>query len=126
MSKPETRYKCDKCGCKSLQRQFYIWRDESKDDPEAFDIQQAEPTDMGSDWWCPDCQEHTFGQEYDARAATESEAALARFARDILGHLETEEEWGSDTLNYISNSAVNYGLAAESHAFFTLTEDAKQ
>jgi len=59
------RKKCDRCGAKGLQRQFYIWRREDLDDPEAFDMNGAEPTDMGSDYWCDHCEAHTFGEEYD-------------------------------------------------------------
>ena len=61
----ETRCKCDECGAKDLERQFYVWRREDLDDPEAFDISGAEPTDMGSDFWCQHCDKHTFGEEYE-------------------------------------------------------------
>ena len=76
MSQPSPRYKCDECGAKDLERQFYIWRREDLDDPEAFDIEGAEPTDMGSDYWCKHCDKHTFGEEYDGHAS-EAEPPLS-------------------------------------------------
>lgn len=56
-------YQCDQCSSKEIQRQFYVWRSEHLDDPDAFDLDGAEPTDMGADWWCPQCEDHTFGEE---------------------------------------------------------------
>jgi len=62
----ETRNKCAECGAKNIQRQFYIWRDENdSNDGTAFDIGGAEPCDMGSDFWCPDCEEHPSVDEYE-------------------------------------------------------------
>lgn len=60
-----TRERCAKCGAEDIERHYYIWRQENiENDLEAFDIQGAEPTDMGNDWWCPHCEEHPDTEEY--------------------------------------------------------------
>lgn len=123
--RPETRYKCDQCGCKKLQRQFYVWRDEDKDDPEAFDFEGAGATELGHDWWCPVCKAHTFGEEYLGRSKAECDVMLAAFARDILAHMEAEAEWSADTLIYIAQAAIAAELAEPDLVEFTRKEDAK-
>lgn len=90
-----TRKKCDQCGAKDLQRQFYIWRREDLDDPEAFDIEGAEPTDMGSDYWCDHCEAHTFGIdiecEHDPMTYTKHPTGdIATRCRKCKEVLETE------------------------------------
>lgn len=51
-----TRNKCDECGSTKLERMYYVWRRCDQDGPESFDLDGAEPSDMGfGDWFCPDC-----------------------------------------------------------------------
>lgn len=48
-----------------------------------------------------------------------------RFAARVLAHLESEDEWSADTLDFIAATACDLGLADPKYAVFRLTEEGR-
>lgn len=83
---------------------------------------------------CACCAEHpidhveavkqeAFVQGFDAG---KNESSRALFALHVLEHLETEDEWSSDTLDFIAETACNLGLADPKFAVFRLTLEGRK